>query len=352
MTFEGEINMTLKRVLFILGLVGTVYTLSFAVWDVTTPSGSESRSLGDDRIRELKTDVQTALQFDGDFPGSDTSNPHFTYTPSTGTTALRPSGDDAVSGRLYINKTSGTIEQSYGTGGWQRIDTVGNASEGNGIGVNHISTSIAGPGLSGGNGSALEVIVDSGVFAVVSDSITFAPTPVINSSITFRGTITTASTVTTNGALVVNSDFSMPNRTRFIVYNSLKDDNVTGDGTPYTVQFDGEVVDTGGNFSVSTFTATSTGYYQFNVSVQLWQTGTPKECEIRLITSNRTYVQEAWPTSVIPMSISTLADMDATDKAWVDIRCEGGSKDIDVGGEGDTNSGTGITTFFSGYLAN
>ena len=26
-------------------------------WDVTTPAGSENRILGDDRIRELKTDI-------------------------------------------------------------------------------------------------------------------------------------------------------------------------------------------------------------------------------------------------------------------------------------------------------
>ena len=31
-------------------------------WDTTTPTGSESINNGDNRIRELKTDLQTALR--------------------------------------------------------------------------------------------------------------------------------------------------------------------------------------------------------------------------------------------------------------------------------------------------
>ena len=54
-------------------------------WDPTTPTGSESINNGDNRIRELKTDLQTALRgnaTDGDeakFPGSDTANPIYRY---------------------------------------------------------------------------------------------------------------------------------------------------------------------------------------------------------------------------------------------------------------------------------
>ena len=65
-------------------------------WDPTTPTGSESINNGDNRIRELKTDLQTALRgnaTDGDeakFPGSDTANPVFRYRGLKGTTGARP----------------------------------------------------------------------------------------------------------------------------------------------------------------------------------------------------------------------------------------------------------------------
>jgi len=94
---------------------------SVAVWDTSTPAGTEAKSLGDDRIRELKMDIQTSLRHEGDFPGPDTSNPRFIYTPSTGTTAQRPSGStNTAAGMLFVNKTSGTVEQYNGTE-WEAI---------------------------------------------------------------------------------------------------------------------------------------------------------------------------------------------------------------------------------------
>lgn len=108
----------MKKYLFFILMLGAIP--SFAVWDVTTPAGSEAKSLGDDRIREFKTDIQTALQYEGDFPGSDTSNPRFIYTPSTGTTSGRPTGNARATGMLYVNKTSGTVEQ-YNGSSWEAI---------------------------------------------------------------------------------------------------------------------------------------------------------------------------------------------------------------------------------------
>lgn len=39
-------------------------------WDETSPSGSQSVSLGDDRIRELKTQIREVIDVDHDFPSS------------------------------------------------------------------------------------------------------------------------------------------------------------------------------------------------------------------------------------------------------------------------------------------
>lgn len=107
--------MKLKKYLGLFILMGMVPPLH-ATWDVTTPAGSESKSLGDDRIREFKTDIQTSLRYEGDFPGPDTANPRFLYTPSTGTTSQRPSGStNTAAGMLFVNKSSKTIEQYNGS---------------------------------------------------------------------------------------------------------------------------------------------------------------------------------------------------------------------------------------------
>lgn len=106
----------MKKYLFIVLVF--IAQASFAVWDKTTPTGTESKSLGDDRIRELKADIETSLQYQGSFPGADTSNPRYINVTSSGTTAERPTGDDAPAGMFYVNVTSNTIDQSQGNGSW------------------------------------------------------------------------------------------------------------------------------------------------------------------------------------------------------------------------------------------
>ena len=106
----------MKKLLISLIVLFGPWKAVYAVWDTTTPSGTEAKSLGDDRIREFKTDVQTALQHEGSFPGADTSSPHYIWTPSTGTSAQRPTGStNAVAGMLYINSSSNTVERYDGS---------------------------------------------------------------------------------------------------------------------------------------------------------------------------------------------------------------------------------------------
>jgi len=95
-------------------------------WDTTTPLGSESILNGDNRIRELKTDIQTALRgnaADGDeakFPGSDTANPVFRYRGLKGTTAARPTAGQYG---LYMNETLNTIQRDNGSA-WVDVATL------------------------------------------------------------------------------------------------------------------------------------------------------------------------------------------------------------------------------------
>lgn len=156
-----------KHIGFILflGLAAPLH----AVWDVTTPAGSEAKSLGDDRIREFKSDIQTALQYEGDFPGPDTTNPRFLYTPSTGTTLLRPTGStNTARGMLFINKSSGTIEQ-YNGSTWDVVATT--IPLPGGVGPTELSPSAAGAALVGGGGAPLDVNADTNTFTVAGDTL-------------------------------------------------------------------------------------------------------------------------------------------------------------------------------------
>lgn len=183
--------MKVKNVFFI-GLVIFSAQRSFATWDVTTPAGTEAKSLGDDRIREFKTDVQSSFQYEGDFPGTDTSNPRFIYTPSTGTTALRPTGNDAPAGRLYVNLSSNTLEMSQGNGTWSALNVIGSSM----VTSAGLAVDVAGPGLDGGGGIPLRVNVDSNTFTITNDTVTIKADSIGSSQIANSVTIPTLQVTT------------------------------------------------------------------------------------------------------------------------------------------------------------
>lgn len=118
--------MKIKHVLMAAGILAILFSVKcHAVWDVTTPQGTESKSLGDDRIREFKTDVQSALNTYGVFPGSDTANPKYYWTIQSGNTASRP-GNAVSTGTLYVNVSSNCIERYQGIfDGWRCVQAVG-----------------------------------------------------------------------------------------------------------------------------------------------------------------------------------------------------------------------------------
>jgi len=90
-------------------------------WDISTPPGSEAKSNGDNRIRELKVDIASALTAEGSFPGADTANPKFRWTPPRGDTASRPASP--VTGQLYFNTQTTSFERWSGSA-WEAMDIV------------------------------------------------------------------------------------------------------------------------------------------------------------------------------------------------------------------------------------
>lgn len=128
-------------------------------------------------------------------------------------------------------------------------------------------------------------------------------------------------------------------------------DDVTGDGTTYTIPFATEIFDKANNFSSTTFTAPYTGKYLFNVLVNFHDTAAAHTTfNLNIITSNRAYrIGNGNPFNMMDASTflanpgSMIADMDAADTATVTLQVSNGTKVIDVGGSAAQNF-----SYFSG----
>ena len=137
----------------------------------------------------------------------------------------------------------------------------------------------------------------------------------------------------------------------FLAHNSVTDNNVTGNYTVVTVNFDTEIFDQGNNFSGDTFTAPVTGRYRFSTAINYTGIVNGTEFYAYLFTSNRNYQLDYKFTAAISGNYvcngSVLVDMDAGDTAVVKARVGGvGADTVDV--YGDTSSQ--LYTFFSGEL--
>lgn len=101
-------------------------------WNTSSPVGSDQIANGDNEIRTLKTDLQTALRgnaTDGDeakFPGSDVANPIYRYRGLKGTTAARPTAGQYG---LYFNTTLNQLQRDNGSS-WENIGTMFPATTG------------------------------------------------------------------------------------------------------------------------------------------------------------------------------------------------------------------------------
>jgi len=144
----------------------------------------------------------------------------------------------------------------------------------------------------------------------------------------------TSSANTTAITISADEQVNMPLQPCFQVQAVAQTDQ-TGDGTTHTANLANEIFDIGGNFASKTFTAPITGKYILCLSLQ-WaagQYGTTDLATINLVTSNRTYYTNTESPNDIhtqhTMSITRIADMDASDTASVTWRIAGGSKTAD-----------------------
>lgn len=110
-----------------------------------------------------------------------------------------------------------------------------------------------------------------------------------------------------------------------------------------TLEFDTEVFDQGGDFTVGTYTFTApiTGVYLLKAYVRVDAIDSAATYyRLEIITGNRTYAsmidprQLAGDPSYWPMEVTAIADMDAADTAYVRIAQSGGANQSSIeGGE-------------------
>ena len=122
--------------------------------------------------------------------------------------------------------------------------------------------------------------------------------------------------------------------------------------TTTTVVLDAETFDIGGNFSANTFTAPVGGRYYLSVRIRLddMDNAATVIYDIRLVTSNRSYAyliegdnQFSADLDNSGWAFSVVADMDKNDTAYITVRQDNGTQQMDV-------SQDAIGTTFSGFL--
>jgi len=142
---------------------------------------------------------------------------------------------------------------------------------------------------------------------------------------------------------------TMPLQPAFLVHPASAQNNIALN-SPVAIVLATEIFDQNGDFSSNGFTAPVTGKYQFNVNVRLDSVDSAANFyELQLSTSNRTYQAIIDPgqfngdLDYFSLSISALADMDASDTAAIKILQSAGTAQTDIdGGAANTN--------WSGYL--
>jgi prepilin-type processing-associated H-X9-DG protein len=152
-----------------------------------------------------------------------------------------------------------------------------------------------------------------------------------------------------NALFSVLSDGSVtkPLQPAFQAHPASQQDNIAV-ASAVTVVLGTEVFDAGANFASNTFTAPVTGKYQLNLFMRIETTDTAADYyQTKIVTSNRTYIMTLDPGALSSdpnywtQSMSVLADMDASDTAYVTILQNSGTAQTDIQQE----------TTFSGYLA-
>jgi hypothetical protein len=150
-------------------------------------------------------------------------------------------------------------------------------------------------------------------------------------------TLGTSNTVRVN--VSGDGEVTMPTQPAFMAGPSSTQSNMANDTT---IILDTELFDVGSNFASNTFTAPITGKYQLNASIRLASVDSASGyVYVQIETSNRSYYNVLHPNFsgdllYLNLSISILADMDASDTAVMKFGYSGGTQQVDTSGAGGT----------------
>ena len=165
-------------------------------------------------------------------------------------------------------------------------------------------------------------------------------------------TIGLGSTLGTTSHIVIDEAgcVTKPLQPAFQVTPSSSQDNISSDTT---IIFGTEIFDKNADFASNTFTAPVTGSYQFNAMIGVNGIDSAFQwIKVSLVTSNRTYgwmildvdkFFNADSNNTHTLNAAILADMDASDTAYIKWEHGGGTDQADIA------AGIDYTTF-SGYL--
>jgi len=224
-----------------------------------------------------------------------------------------------------LNVDSGTLFVDAST---NRVG-VGTAVPNNPLEISHTGDAAAG-GLRIGDPSTISS--DTGIYLrTTGDAVIGAA----------GGNIVFDSNMTVQEDMRITSDgeVTKPRQPAFMASPSGTQSNMA-DAT--TILLATEIYDVGSNFASNTFTAPVTGKYQLNASIRLQSVDTDSSyVYLEIATSNRSYynvldVNFSADLSYLNLSISTVADMDASDTAVMKFGYAGGAQQVDTSGAGGT----------------
>jgi hypothetical protein len=142
---------------------------------------------------------------------------------------------------------------------------------------------------------------------------------------------------------------TMPYQSAFQVGKASTEQSNIAVGSHVTITFDTEIFDQNSDVASNTFTAPVTGKYQLNTNVRITAVDSAAiYYHVRIVTSNRIYGTIFDPdfgqdADYWSLNMAVLADMDASDTAYVTIFQSSGTQQMDIVNDaGATN--------FSGYL--
>lgn len=132
------------------------------------------------------------------------------------------------------------------------------------------------------------------------------------------------------------NEVTMPSQPAFLGTLIGPDNNVTGNGTLYTigaaVAFT-QIFDQNADFNTNgTFTAPVTGRYLLIFKCRIFSAAANISSYIQIVTSNRTYQNHRMTTAAVQehgLQVDVLADMDATDTAIYKVYAIGQGADTD-----------------------